>query len=518
MALDSVIMDRLAQVVGQDYCSDADFVVQAYAKSLDSVSGRQAPAAVVIPKSTEEVSEIVKIANEFKTPILPRGSGADLTMGAKPTKEGVILLDLNKRMTKILDIDFDHMVVTCQAGVQWGQLISELLPKGFYTGQLGPANSATTIGGGVANASVGGGGETMFEGPGRLVASLEVVLPTGEIIHTGSAASKHGRPWYGGRFLGGPDLTGMFIGDPGILGIKTKVSLKIFPMPQHWKCKTYFVPGDDRTGAEGEKVDLLKDIRVAVEICKDWEKIGNPGIHSIAYFNYVCFNIMAGAEYYEPWTRAIEPGKVNQNGALCMIMCAPSEEVLKGYLELVDGVAEKHGCQVFGDAIEEGNYAEWLLWKTGNWSYAHWFWGGAGGPGSAFNIMDVHWDGLIKGLESNFQLYEERLIDYHDSNMPVPGIILSPVGGGVKLVSGCPTRDEIPELPAMEALRKDLRMADAKCILDQGGMPIWTGPLYSHYLVEEGYYEDNYLNFLRTIKDTLDPNGILSPGKFHFND
>lgn len=518
MALNSEMMDRLAQVVGQDYCSDADFIVQAYAKSLDSVSGRQAPAAVVIPKTTEEVSEVVKIANEFKTPILPRGSGADLTMGTKPTRDGVILLDLNKRMNKIVDIDFDHMVVTCQAGVQWGQLISELLPKGYYTGQLGPANSATTLGGGVANASVGGGGETMFEGPGRLVASLEVVLPTGEIIHTGSASNRHGRPWFGGRFLGGPDLTGMFIGDPGILGIKTQVSMKIYPMPPHWKCKTYFVPGDDRAGSSGEDVDLLKDIRVAVEICKDWEKIGNPGIHSIAYFNYVCFNILAGAEYYEPWTRAIEPGKVNQNGALCMIMCAPSEEVLKGYLELVDGVAEKHGCQVFPDAIEDGNYAEWLLWKTGNWSYAHWFWGGAGGPGAAFNIMDVHWDGLIKGLEADFRLYEERLIDYQDSNMPVPGIILSPVGGGVKLVSGCPTRDEIPELHDMEAVRKDLRMADAKCILDQGGMPIWTGPLYSHYLVEQGYYEENYLNFLRTIKNTLDPNGILSPGKFHFND
>ncbi len=518
MALDAGIMERLVQAVGKDYCSDAEFIVQPYAKSLDSVSGRQAPAAVVIPKSTEEVAEIVKIANEFNTPILPRGMGADLSMGAKPTKEGVILLDLSKRMNKIVNIDTDHMVVTCEAGVQWGQLMSALLPMGFYTGQLGPANSATTIGGGVANASVGGGGETMFEGPGRLVVSVEVVLPTGEVINTGSAASICGIPWYGGRFLGGPDLTGMFIGDPGALGIKTKVTLKIFPMPQFWKCKTYYVPGDDSTGADGKEVDLLKDIRVAVEICKDWEKLGNPGIHSIAYFNFVCFNIMAGAEYYEPWTRALEPGKVNQNGALCMIMCAPSQDVLDAQIRMVDGVCEKHGCQVFGDAIEEGNYAEWLIWKTGNWSYAHWFWGAAGGPGSAFNILDVHWDGLIKGLEENFRVYEERLNDYQDCNMPVPGIILSPVGGGVKLVSGCPTRDEIPELPDHEALRKELRLGDMKCILDQGGMPIWTGPLYSHFLVDGGYYDPNYLKFFRAIKDTLDPKGILSPGKFHFND
>ncbi|HID29624.1 MAG TPA: FAD-binding oxidoreductase, partial [Desulfobacterales bacterium] len=222
MALDKKIMERLVEVVGEDNCSDADFVVQPYGKSLDSVSGRQAPAAVVIPETTEEVSGIVKIANEFKTPILPRGSGADLTMGAKPTKDGVILLDLNKRMNKIVNIDFDHMVVTAEAGVQWGQLITALLSQGYYTGQLGPANSATTIGGAVSNASVGGGGETMFAGPGRLVASLEVVLPTGEIINTGSAANPKGKPWFGGRFLGGPDLTGMFIGDPGVLGIKTK--------------------------------------------------------------------------------------------------------------------------------------------------------------------------------------------------------------------------------------------------------------------------------------------------------
>lgn len=518
MALDKRIMEKLIGVVGKDFCSDADFVVQTYAKSCDSVSGRQAPAAVVIPKSTEEVSKIVKIANEFKTPILPRGSGADLTMGAKPTKEGVILLDLNKRMNKIVKIDIEHGVVTCEAGVQWGNLTTALLSQGYYTGQFGPANSACTLGGGVSNSSVGGGGETMFEGPGRLVVSVEVVLPTGEIIHTGSDASKFGKPWFGGRFLGGPDLTGMFIGDPGILGIKTKVSLKIFPMPPFWKCRTYLVHGDDRTGVEGEKVDLLKDVRVAVDICKDWEKIGNPGIHSIAYFNYVVFNSMAGAEYYEPWTRAIEPGKVNQNGAMAMIMCAPSQEALDANLKMVDEVCEKHGCQLFGDTIEEGNYAEWLLWKTGNWAYAHWFWGGAGGPGAAFNIVDIQWDGLVKGLEENFRIYAERLVDYQDSNMPVPGIILSPVGGGVKLVSGCPTRDEIPELRDAEELRFDLRMGDAKAIFDQGGMPIWTGPLYSHFLVEKGYYEEDYLKMLKAIKDTLDPNGILSPGKFHFND
>ena len=67
MPLDQKIMARLKEVVGDDNCSDADFVIQTYAKSLDSVSGRQAPVAVVIPKTTEEVSGIVKIANEFIT-------------------------------------------------------------------------------------------------------------------------------------------------------------------------------------------------------------------------------------------------------------------------------------------------------------------------------------------------------------------------------------------------------------------------------------------------------------------
>lgn len=87
MALDKKIMDKLSEVVGKDYCSDADFIVQPYGKSLDSVSGRQAPAAVVLPATTEEVSGIVKIANAFKVPILARGTGADLSMGAKPPKK-----------------------------------------------------------------------------------------------------------------------------------------------------------------------------------------------------------------------------------------------------------------------------------------------------------------------------------------------------------------------------------------------------------------------------------------------
>ena len=127
------LSDELANVVGNKYFSDKDYINVSYARGLDPVLPEIIPHFVLRPESTEQVAEIVKIANKYKTPIIPRGGGCGLMGGTKPQDEEVIVLEL-KRMNKIIDIDEDNHCVTFQCGLNWSQLNAVLFDKEYYTG------------------------------------------------------------------------------------------------------------------------------------------------------------------------------------------------------------------------------------------------------------------------------------------------------------------------------------------------------------------------------------------------
>jgi len=110
------LYDDLAKIVGNKYCSDKDYICVAYSRGLDPCLPEIIPQIVVRPETTEEVIEIVKIANNYETPILPRGGGCGLMGGSKPINEDTIVLDLT-RMDKILDIDEENHCITVQCGI-----------------------------------------------------------------------------------------------------------------------------------------------------------------------------------------------------------------------------------------------------------------------------------------------------------------------------------------------------------------------------------------------------------------
>ena len=506
MSIPAEAITRITGVVGADRSSTEPHVLHSYAKSVDSISDRRRPAMVVKPKTTEHVVEVVKIANEYLIPILPRGNGSDLTMGTKPTKDGVIIMDL--RGMDEIEIDLEANIVTVQPGVTWGKLLAETGKYGLYTGQLGPANSSATVGGSVSNASVGGGGEVMFGSIGDNVVSLEVVLPTGEVIQTGSNLSAFSKPWFGGRYIGGPDLAGMFIGDPGVFGIKTRISLKLQPFPPYWVTKTYLVPGDD--------VDAAKDAKNIISIFKEWEK-GSYGIFALGYWSYSFVSALAGLEIFRPWTEMLEPGVPFTDGVVAVILNAWSEEALNANLRIVEAVLEKYGCKEFGMEIAEGNWARWMLEKTGNWSYFNPAWGISGqGPGCPVCVADAPWEFCIPLIESTMDHYNQNVRRFLDAKMSM-SYMLTPVGGGAKLVWGYPSAEEIPESKTRQ-LRSQLIEEQTEIIFRGGAVPIWTGPLYSNKMLDIGMIKPSYLDFLTLLKKSLDPNGILSPGKFHFNE
>ncbi len=213
-----VILEKLMQIVGRDRVTDDPAELYCYSYDSSYISGEA--DYVVIPLSTEEIVKIVKLADEHKIPIVPRGGASGLTGGAVPTKGGIVL-DLRK-MNKILEIDIENLQVLVEPGVILDDLNAALKKYSFFF-PPDPASSDTcTIGGVIANNA--SGMRSVKYGICRdYVLDLEVVMANGEVINTGSKALVSSS---------GYDLTRLFVGSEGTLGVITRARLKILPLPE----------------------------------------------------------------------------------------------------------------------------------------------------------------------------------------------------------------------------------------------------------------------------------------------
>jgi glycolate oxidase len=218
-------MDRvyaeLARIVGEEYVSDRPEELFTYSKDLGT-SPPEYPQYVAAPKTAEEVSRIVRLANQTKTPVVPLGGGMSLAGLALPLRGGIVL-DL-KRMDRILELNAQARYVVVEAGCSHGKLTAHLHHHAPHLMHSEPgAPPAATIGG---NLAIHGQGDLAhpYGFNSDMINGLEVVLPTGDICTFGSCAIGSG--WYTLHPL--PDL-GLFLGWNGSTGIVTKVSLRLFP-------------------------------------------------------------------------------------------------------------------------------------------------------------------------------------------------------------------------------------------------------------------------------------------------
>jgi glycolate oxidase len=191
-----------------------------YCYSFDSSYIRGRAEYVVRPKSAGEVSEIVKLASGERMAIVPRGAASGLTGGAVPV-EGGIVVDMTA-MDRILELDLENLQVVVEPGIVHKKLNDELNKHGFFFPPDPGSSDMCTVGGLIANG--GSGMHSVKYGTVRdYVLDLEVVLPDGDTIHTGCKAPK---------VSSGYDLTGLFVGSEGTLGIITKARLRICPLPE----------------------------------------------------------------------------------------------------------------------------------------------------------------------------------------------------------------------------------------------------------------------------------------------
>ena len=194
-----------------------------YAYSQDATNLpaiKNLPDAVVFVETIEQVQNVVKLANKYKTPIICRGAGTNV-VGACSTEHGGIVLNFSK-MNKIIEISAENMTACVQPGVIVGDLQKQVEKIGLYY-PPDPSNLAvSTIGGSIAQAS--GGAKTFKYGSTKdYVIDLLVVTASGELLRTGSSTIKNAT---------GYNLNTLFVGSEGTLGIVVEATLKLIPKPE----------------------------------------------------------------------------------------------------------------------------------------------------------------------------------------------------------------------------------------------------------------------------------------------
>jgi glycolate oxidase len=208
----------LQSIVGAENIGTAkeDYLVYEY----DATLLKGTPEVVLFPRSTEQVAKIIAYANQEGIPVNTRGAGTNLSGGSVPDQGGIVLV--LTRMNQVLEVDFENKAVVVEPGVVNADLQEYLTPYGYYYPPDPASMKVCTIGGNVAECS--GGPRCLKYGVTRdYVLGMEMVLSTGEVVTIGSKHPVNPDPL---------DIVRLLVGSEGILGVFTKLFLKIKKIPE----------------------------------------------------------------------------------------------------------------------------------------------------------------------------------------------------------------------------------------------------------------------------------------------
>ncbi len=268
--LSKTVKDELKAIVGEGRYFDNKEDLLMY--SYDAFMVKGMPEVVLLPVSTEEVSRIMKVASREKIPVTPRGAGTNLTGGSVPTRGGMTLAFT--KMNRILDIDKENRHAVVQPGVVNMEFQKELAKKGLYYPPDPGSMAVTTMGGNVAE-NAGGPRAVKYGVTKDYLLGLEVVLASGEVLRTGGKTLKN---------VTGYNLTQLFCGSEGTLGLITEMTLKLIPLPETKRTLQAAYKNMSDAGRTVSKVFEIGILPVALEILdktfiniiEDYTKLGLP--------------------------------------------------------------------------------------------------------------------------------------------------------------------------------------------------------------------------------------------------
>jgi D-lactate dehydrogenase (cytochrome) len=220
------IADRLRAALGDEAVLSDQASLAYYANDVFWQPGIP-PAAIVLPATAEQAAQAVAIATEAGCAVVPRGGGMSYTKGYLPARAGSVVLD-SRRLNRVLEVNAPDMYVTAETGCTWAAVNAALEGTGLRTPYWGPLSGINATVGGALSQNSAFFGSTLNGTVADSVLGVSVVLADGSLAVTGSAGRPGVKPF---TREGGPDMTGLFLGDNGAFGFKVAATIKLIAQP-----------------------------------------------------------------------------------------------------------------------------------------------------------------------------------------------------------------------------------------------------------------------------------------------
>ncbi|MBN1153021.1 MAG: FAD-binding oxidoreductase [Dehalococcoidia bacterium] len=447
--------EALRGIVGSDWVVTGKEQTQSY--KVDATPPAMMPKAaediiVVKPATAQEVSEIMKLANKEKTPVYVRGGGTGMAGGAIPTQNGVVIS--MERFDKIEEIDTHSLMAVAQAGVTLGQLL-EAADAENMSFPPHPGDEGAQIGGLVV-CNAGGARAVKFGVMRNYVKGLEVVLPTGEIVTMGGKLLKNNS---------GLPLLHLMVDSEGILGVVTKVVLRLYP--RFPGSATMVVSFDDRTEAVNAVPDILR-----------------AGVIPLA-IEFMDREIADLTAKYLGMSWPAQKGKAY----LIIIFSGTNEDQVYFEAEEVEKVCQKHGAVDTLMAERREEQAAILKIRSEVQS--------AVSPNA--DSLDI---AVPPGEVANFMNEVDKIAEKYGVKIPVVGHVAD---GNFHHI----LKQEVADRGLLKVVKDeiyDVAMKLGGTITAEHGI----GRKGLYYL--DRYTDERQKQLMREIKKAFDPNNILNPG------
>jgi len=330
------VYEALVKIIGAENVTREKCDLICYEKdfSLSSTAQEFMPDFAIHIRTTEQASEVLKLANKYKIPIVPRGGGTNQWGGAIPVNGGIVI-DMRK-MDRILDVDEENRTVTVQAGVVIWNLVKHLEKCGVFVADKPGSWFAATIGSRTQTGGIGYYNSRYGQFVDQIIC-LEVVLPTGEVIKTGPPKVYDPSAGY--------DLTRLFSNAEGTLGIVTEVTLRIYPLPKHRVVEVTEFPTYE------DMIKAVMAIRDSGFVPETLETMDGKRYSRLLHAVYI-----DPQESYHPSKVSVlrrPPPEVPKDAGIMIIAYAGLEKLVGAQVELAHEVCQRFGGKLVPDWCQE---------------------------------------------------------------------------------------------------------------------------------------------------------------------
>ncbi|MBI0580735.1 FAD-binding protein [Neobacillus cucumis] len=449
-----ILLDELRKILPEEQVTENPTVLEQHSKD-ESYHTPHLPDVVVFTKNKEEVSAILKYANDHEIPVTPFGFGSSLEGHVIPYQGG-ISLDF-QLMNQVLEVRPNDFLVRVQPGVTRTQLNKELKKYGLFF-PVDPGADATV--GGMAATNASGTTSVRYGVMRDQVRDLEVVLADGRIIHTGSMTAKSSSGYH---------ITGLFVGSEGTLGAFTELTLRVFGIPEVISAARAVFPSVE------EAVATVTDILSAGIQMARIELVDARSIMQVNLYNHTDY--------------PVKP--------TLFMEFHGNEAGLQYDADFAKKIAQDHGCEEF--LFETDSKARAQLWEVRHnlaYAFVH------KSPGKKMMVTDV----CVPMSELSGAIHDAReAID----RIGLDGALLGHVGDGNYhsiIMIDVDDPEEMKKAADLNAHLVDYALSRGGSCTGEHGVGVGK----TKYQRKE---HGESLDVMKAIKFALDPKGILNPGK-----